>query len=81
MSRKIPDQEYEKTLSFRLKRWLGGANDSFVGQMEMKPQEEYKIDYNIDLKRKKEKEQRVARAYDLTNNLEVKGFERGYRIF
>ncbi len=81
MSRKIPDQEYEKTLSFRLKRWFGGANDSFVGKMEMKPQEEYKIDYNIDLKRKKEKEQRVARAYDLTNNLEVKGFERGYRIF
>lgn len=81
MSRKIPDQEYEKTLSFRLKRWFGGTKDSFVGKVEMKPQEEYKIDYDIDMKRKKEKEQRVARAYDLTNNLEVKGFERGYRIF
>lgn len=81
MSRKIPDQEYEKTLSFRLKRWLGGTKDSFVGKIEMKPQEEYKIDYNIDMKRKKEKEQRVARAYDLTNNLEVRGFEKGYRLF
>ena len=81
MSRKIPDQEYEKTLSFRLKRWFGGANDSFVGNMEMKPQEEYKVDVDIDLIRKKEKEQRVARAYDLTNNLEVRGFEKGYRVF
>ena len=81
MSRKIPDQEYEKTLSFRLKRWFSGANDSFVGNMEMKPQEEYKVDVDIDLIRKKEKEQRVARAYDLTNNLEVRGFEKGYRVF
>lgn len=81
MSRKIPDQEYEKTLSFRLKRWMSGTNDSFVGKLEMQPQKEHKEDDTSVANRKREKERRLARVYDLTNNLEVRGFEKGYRIF
>ena len=39
MSRKIPDKEYEKTLSFRLKRCLDGTKDEFVDTVDMKEQE------------------------------------------
>lgn len=81
MSRKIPSHEYEKTLSFRLKQWLDGTKDPFVGNVEMKPQEEFREDEQTVLIRKKEKEQRRERVYDLAHNWEVIGFEKGYRIF
>ncbi|MCM1049510.1 MAG: hypothetical protein NC433_13920 [Clostridiales bacterium] len=81
MSRRIPDSEYKKTFSFRLKRWLSGENDSFVGKVEMKPQEEYKEDVLDVISRNADKARRFAKVYDVANNLEVKGFEKGYRIF
>lgn len=81
MSRRIPDSEYKKTFSFRLKRWLSGENDSFAGKVEMKPQEEYKEDVLDVISRNADKARRFAKVYDVANNLEVKGFEKGYRIF
>lgn len=81
MSRKVPKQEYEKTISFRLKQWLDGENDTFVGKVEMKPQEEIHEDDNVVINRKKERRQRMERIYDLANNWEVSGFEKLYKIF
>ena len=81
MSRKIPKQEYEKTLSFRLSRWLNGENDTFVGKVEMQPQEEPHEDDSVVMNRKKERKQRMERIYDLANNWEVSGFEKLYKIF
>lgn len=81
MSRKIPRGEYEKTLSFRLKQWLGGTKDSFVGTMEMKPQREFTEDDITVMSREKERKQRRERVYDLANNWEVNGFEKLYKIF
>lgn len=81
MSRKIPKQEYEKTLSFRLSRWLNGENDTFVGKVEMQPQEEPYEDDSVVMNRKKERKQRMERIYDLANNWEVSGFEKLYKIF
>ena len=81
MSRKIPDQEYEKTVSFRLKQWLDGTKDPFVEQVEMKPQKEFEEDESVVLTRKKEREQRRERVYDLAHNLELIGFEKGYKVF
>ncbi|MBD5521838.1 MAG: hypothetical protein HDR03_11595 [Lachnospiraceae bacterium] len=81
MSRKIPDKEYEKTLSFRLKRWLDGTKDVFTGTVEMKEQEEFKEDDTTVINRAKDRQQRMARVYDLANNWEINGFNRLYRIF
>lgn len=81
MSRKIPDREYEKTLSFHLKRWLSGENDSFAGKLEMRPQKEYKENDTDVIRREIEKRRRLTRVYDLTNNTEVMGFEKGYKLF
>lgn len=81
MSRKIPKQEYEKTVSFRLKQWLDGSKDAFVGTVEMKPQEVPQEDDTTVINRKEERIQRIARIYDLANNREVSGFEKLYKIF
>lgn len=81
MSRKIPDKEYENTISFRLRRWLDGTKDPFVGTVEMKEQEEFHEDVIDAIKREKEKKQRLNRVYDLTGNWEVSGFKKLYTIF
>lgn len=81
MSRKIPEKEYEKTVSFRLKQWLDGTKDPFVGTVEMKPQEEFKEDDKDVIKRSREKRQRLERVYDLANNWEVNGFQKLYKVF
>ena len=81
MSRKIPEQEYQKTLSFRLKQWFDGTKDPFVDTVEMKPQEEAGRDENINWKRKREKRQRIERIYDLAHNWEIRSFQGFYRIF
>ena len=44
MSRLKSKEEYEKTRAFRFFRWLSGVKDPYVGEMEMHPQEEYKIE-------------------------------------
>ena len=81
MSRKVPEQEYEKTLSFRLKQWFNGTKDPFLNTVEMKPQKEVEKDEDIDWKRKREKRQRIEKIYDLAHNWEIRGFQKFYKIF
>lgn len=81
MSRKIPKQEYEKTLSFRLKQWLDGTKDFYVDSVEMKPQEEFHEADSVINDRTEERKRRMEKIYDLTNNWEVAGFQKLYRIF
>lgn len=81
MSRKIPKQEYEKTLSFRLKQWLDGTKDYYVDSVEMKPQEEFHEADSVINDRTEERKRRMEKIYDLTNNWEVAGFQKLYRIF
>lgn len=81
MSRKVPKQEYEKTISFRLKQWLDGSKDPFVGTMEMQPQEVPHEDDRVVINRKEENRLRRERIYDLTRNWKVSGFEKLYKVF
>lgn len=81
MSRKVPEQEYKKTLSFRLKQWFNGTKDPFLNTVEMKPQKEVEKDEDIDWKRKREKRQRIEKIYDLAHNWEIRGFQKFYKIF
>ena len=81
MSRKVPKQEYERTLSFRLKQWFAGTKDPFLNTVEMKPQKEADKDEDIDWKRKREKRLRIERIYDLAHNWEIRGFQRFYKVF
>ena len=54
MSRKIPEQQYEKTISYRFRQWLDGTKDPFLGTVEMKPQKEFHEDDTAVEKRKEE---------------------------
>lgn len=81
MSRKIPEQEYEKTLSFRLKQWLDGTKDFYVDNVEMQPQEEFHEEASVISDRTEERKRRMEKVYDIANNWEVSGFQKLYRIF
>ncbi len=81
MSRKIPKKQYEKTVSYRLKQWLDGTKDAYLGEVEMKPQEEFHEDVQTITERKEEKRKLHERVFDVEHNTEVKIFNRLYRIF
>ena len=81
MSRKIPKQEYEKTLSFRMRQWLDGTKDFYVDNVEMKPQEEFHEEARVIKDRTEERKKRMEKVYDLANNWEVAGFQKLYKIF
>ena len=80
MSRKVPSEKYEKTVSYKLKSWLNGTKDPFIDTVEMKPQKEF-ISEEVDAIRIREKEKRMAKVYDTIYKLEVKGFRKLYGIF
>lgn len=81
MSRKIPKSQYEKTISYRLKQWLDGTKDAYLGEVEMKPQEEFHEDIKTVTERKKEKRMLHERIFDVEHNIEVKVFKNLYRVF
>ena len=72
MSRKIPEQQYEKTISYRFRQWLDGTKDPFLGTVEMKPQKEFHEDDTAVEKRKEEKkeiiETLIEGTYGISND-------------
>ena len=80
MSRKVPKEKYEKTLSFKLKNWFEGTEYLLADNIEMKPGQEFQESEEAAVLRIREKEERRAKVYDIRQNLEVKGFNRMYRI-
>lgn len=80
MSRLKSKEEYEKTRAFRFFRWLSGVKDPYVGEMEMHPQEEYKIEETTILERMQEKQMLRDRIYDAEHNKLLVAFHRIYVI-
>ncbi|MCD8106118.1 MAG: hypothetical protein LUF35_14260 [Lachnospiraceae bacterium] len=88
MSRKRSDSEYQKTLSFRLKQWLTGSKDPFLGTLEMKAkelQEGEKVRIEKEEQQRaqmyqEEKKTRVSRwVYDVRRNRDTRVFQGVYR--
>lgn len=80
MSRRLSDDEYQKTLSFKLRQWLDGTKDPFLDVVETKPQEIVIEDRDGRDRRRKERNLIYEQVYDLKNNREMKWFERIYRV-
>ncbi|MGN0385239.1 MAG: hydrogen gas-evolving membrane-bound hydrogenase subunit E [Lachnospiraceae bacterium] len=81
MSRKLPKEEYDKTLSGKFEKWLKGSEDPYVGHMEMQKQSidpEYEKLKKQNMKEKKEIRERI---YDLDNNSKIRKFRKIYRGF
>ncbi len=81
MSRRLPDNEYEKTRSYRLSQWLSGEKDLLLDTVEMKPQESFQEDTEAELERKEEKRRLRDRVFDIEKNAEVRIFQKLYRVF
>lgn len=81
MSKKLPKESYENTLTHRLKTWLDGTKDPFVGVVEMKPQEEFREDRKVTVERSEERKKLYEKIYDLKHNPEMRVFQRAYKIF
>jgi hypothetical protein len=47
MSKRIPQEELNKKLSYRFKQWFTGQDDTYVGILESKPQEEPKLSESV----------------------------------
>lgn len=81
MSRKVPEKEYQKTLSYKCRRWLAGEEDPFLDRVEMHRQEPFSESGEAKERRERDRELLRDRVYDLENNFEVRIFRRCYRIF
>lgn len=81
MSRKLSKEEYEKTISYKFKRWLDGTEDPYLGKVEMKPQTPFSETEEIHQMHLREEEQVKKHVYDVERNLEIKSFSVIYRAF
>ena len=81
MSKKVPQEQYEKTFSYKFKRWLDGTKDPFVGTVEMKRQEEFQEDEAAARQRGEDMRKHIQRVYDLEHNAEMRIFTKLYKIF
>lgn len=81
MSRKIPEEEYKKTHSFKFKQWLDGTKDPYLDEVEMKPQKEFCENKEIIKKREEEDKEIFQRVYDVEHNAKIRFFNRAYTVF
>ncbi len=80
MSRKISEEQYRKTRSYRLARWLDGTKDPYVGEVEMRPQPVPKEEnWRQRELRRKEKRDMLTHVYDIERNRELKAFRIAYQ--
>ena len=80
MSKKVPQERYEKTMSYKLKTWLDGSRDLYMGNLEMRPQTAHEEDKATLRRLFKDKERMRAHVYDMENNREMVFFRKLYRI-
>ncbi len=80
MSRKLSQEEYEKTFSYRFHRWMDGLNDPYVDQLDMKPQKEYTEDRTVRERNHREIQAHMTQIYDRRQNRVMHRFDRLYRI-
>ena len=81
MSKKVPKDQYEKTLSYRMRQWYEGEKDPFLNTVEMKPQPEFKEDKDVVEKRERERKRLYEHIYDMEHNAKVRTFRKLYRVF
>lgn len=81
MSRRVPEEKYRKTFSYKFKEWLDGTRDPFLGRVEMEKKEPFSESEETKTQRKQDQERLKNKVYDLENNFEMRIFRRFYRVF
>lgn len=80
MSRRKSQEEYEKTKSFYFWRWLSGAKDPYLGEVELVPQEETEETQLTILERMTERQMIRDKVYDIEHNRKLVLFHKFYVI-
>lgn len=81
MSKRVPQEAYEKTRSYKFKQWLAGTKDPFLGTVEMKPQQEVHESEKLVHEHELQHLNIVEKAYDLEHNAQVRLFQKFYNVF
>lgn len=81
MSRRVPEEQYKQTFSYKLRQWLDGTKDPFLDTVEMKSQEIFHEDKQVREQREEDKKHLKEKVYDLEHNAEVRIFNKIYRVF
>lgn len=81
MSRRISEEEYQKTFSWRFGQWLNGTKDPFLDRVEMERQEPFYEDQQARDRRKWERKLLAEKLYDLEHNAKMRTFHKIYRVF
>lgn len=81
MSKKVPREQYEKTISYKLKTWLEGSRDLYAGNLEMKPQSLRQEDEATRRRFQEDKKRVRAQAYDTEHNRDMAFFKKIYKGF
>ncbi|MBD5461012.1 MAG: hypothetical protein HDR26_08760 [Lachnospiraceae bacterium] len=81
MSRKVSEEEYQKTFSYKFRQWLNAEKDPFLNTVEMKRQEPFYEDPQVIARRKWERKLLAEKAYDLEHNAKIRVFHKIYRCF
>ena len=81
MSKRVPEEIYEKTRSYRFKQWLAGTKDPFLDTVEMKPQKEIREPETLIHEHELQHQQIVEKSYDLEHNAQIRLFRKIYNVF
>lgn len=80
MSKQISEEEYRKRLSARMKGWIMGTKDPYLGNMEVKIQEEGGLDEQTRLEHLKDQAAVLNRVHDTEHNKTYRFFFRFYKV-
>ena len=81
MSRKLSNEEYQKTRSFRFRQWLDGSKDPYLDEVEMKPVRDISKEMKNTSEKKSDRKRLLELVYDMKHNTQVKLFKRLYNAF
>ena len=81
MSKKVPQEQYEKTISYKFRQWLNGSKDPYLDTVEMKPQVPFCETESERLQREEDNQQLAKKVYDLEHNAEIRLFGKMYKVF
>lgn len=81
MSKKVSQEQYEKTFSYKFKRWLDGSGNPFLDTVEMKPQKEFREEDEVVRQHGEDMKRHIQHVYDMEHNAEMRIFHRVYKIF
>ena len=80
MSKPISEEEYRKSMANRLKQWILGEEDPYLGNMESQPQQDLGPSQKVLTRHKKDRDKVIESALDIEHNKHYKRFFHFYKI-